>query len=971
MMPPKKKHRSLPNPDAQPGIGRKYLIEKFSILPAIYEVKNGNILYVFISLGNCSRADTVRQLKQHYASYSIKSSLNVDIKRLVSQTLDKYKKLSDAREFEKFASICDEHFSIQEVDVCGQDIPSSTGTLIPDPAIPSTSGTSIPGPDFSSTCGPSQVDPVHDVPSTPEDILQTEPTSSTMTTTTRGRNELVTPRKAKMRKRLSFMSIKSSEMKKNIKELRKKVKTPKRVVNQAIQRKIDIIETRDKKIKELKRKLYSNDLSNELKKAKMELITLKNVHSKLVKAKGKIKRIPAETVPIAKHKHLQRQLKDKDQIINDFQHQNLLLQESVEELKSNQSESSKGDGKTYSSVTRLKAFDCISNNVPTASIPILLRQFEMRSGNDPQDVPQRSTVELMARELGAIAELQTAEMILATKDVTLGFDATTQEGTHINDVHFTTSKICLCAAVDELSGGTADDYANHICNSVDILAETYVYFNEGSSYQETRSSIINNISNSMTDRVAANHAALRLINSRWNKTLNELNCHLHPLDTIASSARSALKQLESSSGKVYGNDCIAANIILQMNKLRYKDGKGDPRGFVTFLDKKNLPRGLIPRYRGNRLHVLFHIAGVLIEHYDTFIELLKTGTSIGGFRSSLLHDFSSDEARVELQVLGLIGKHLTGVWMKKFYTSAEKEINHVDGIGVVSNVITSLKEMVKKPLNILSTTTDFFGADIIVTSRLTKLRSVPSNPLFSPMMTACLQATIVVLERQYSKYFALDITEKLREETASARSHNIDSEEIMGMFSAAQKKSPNATLCYLSCKMRACKNKTVAYIDNLSEERREEILRKAIKLGRKQREKRKKNMKDIRLELIKRQEQKQQNRDTAARRRLEKVLKNSGLDNARKDFPNLDYSKPEKLDDILEGRVVGKRICHVWSEDDGHVVYNGLIRKLYKTKKYKVAYWSQSEEVDDATDYNVSMFELAADLLHEDLVFAD
>ena len=43
-----------------------------------------------------------------------------------------------------------------------------------------------------------------------------------------------------------------------------------------------------------------------------------------------------------------------------------------------------------------------------------------------------------------------------------------------------------------------------------------------------------------------------------------------------------------------------------------------------------------------------------------------------------------------------------------------------------------------------------------------------------------------MLERQYAKYFDLDITEKLKEETESTKSHNVDAEEIMGMFSSAK-----------------------------------------------------------------------------------------------------------------------------------------------------------------------------------------
>ena len=133
--------------------------------------------------------------------------------------------------------------------------------------------------------------------------------------------------------------------------------------------------------------------------------------------------------------------------------------------------------------------------------------------------------------------------------------------------------------------------------------------------------------------------------------------------------------------------------------------------------------------------------------------------------------------------------------------------------------------------------TDLFGNNIIEQTgaqdkTLEKLREPPENePMFRTMMTACLQAAIDVLE---SQYFECDITEKLKAETRSARSHNIDAEEVMGMFSAVKKKSPNATLCFISCKMRALKNRTVDYIDSFDVETRDEMLKKAVLIERRQ-----------------------------------------------------------------------------------------------------------------------------------------
>jgi len=92
-----------------------------------------------------------------------------------------------------------------------------------------------------------------------------------------------------------------------------------------------------------------------------------------------------------------------------------------------------------------------------------------------------------------------------------------------------------------------------------------------------------------------------------------------------------------------------------------------------------------------------------------------------------------------------------------------------------------------------------------------------------------------VIERQYARYFGMDITEELKKQTESARSHNIDSEEVMGMFAAAQQKAPNATPHHLSSKIRAQKNRVTDYLASLSVENKEKVIKLAISYARKHR----------------------------------------------------------------------------------------------------------------------------------------
>ena len=112
-------------------------------------------------------------------------------------------------------------------------------------------------------------------------------------------------------------------------------------------------------------------------------------------------------------------------------------------------------------------------------------------------------------------------------------------------------------------------------------------------------------------------------------------------------------------------------------------------------------------------------------------------------------------------------------------------------------------EYLGTPENILHLEEDLFGSTLESSATLTELRKEPTDmDVFAVMVSECLKSIVDALERQYAKYFTLDVTELLREETKSARMHNIDSEEIMGMFSAAQKKAPSATMCYLPSQLR-------------------------------------------------------------------------------------------------------------------------------------------------------------------------
>ena len=500
------------------------------------------------------------------------------------------------------------------------------------------------------------------------------------------------------------------------------------------------LERRDNTIKRLKKKF-----------ADSEVTKLKDIVVKLQKVNGVMKkRISALDVKL---KNVTRanynELKDME---TDYQTSVLILEEKIMAMKSNapQDLELQKDGKFFKYQMRIMVYECLMANVPTEKIPSLICSFAFRFGVnlDVKEIPVRSSVQNMVVELGVISDLQAAELIFQSKNVTIGFDATTQEGIHVNAIHTTTEKECLVVALDQLAGGTTNDYAQHITSSIDHLANVFSEFHPEMTFSHVKEQLISHISCTLTDRAAANHAAIRIVNEVFGKSLIEVNCHLHPLDTIATKCRSALLSLETEKSKLFGQGCLAEKVILGLNKMRFKDGKGDPHGFRVFLHDQNLPQSLIIRYRGNRLHVLFKLAAVYVIHHKSIMLYLTTRClQTSALKTSLTEDFSNTTTFMELKVLGVLGKMLTGPWLKRFYRNSEKQSHHMDAFDEIKLCLQRINEyLCNETVSIQTLKEDFFG-DPIDRSDEALWRDDGHTRSFSVMFKAVLVATADVVKR--------------------------------------------------------------------------------------------------------------------------------------------------------------------------------------------------------------------------------
>lgn len=238
-----------------------------------------------------------------------------------------------------------------------------------------------------------------------------------------------------------------------------------------------------------------------------------------------------------------------------------------------------------------------------------------------------------------------------------------------------------------MAGGTAEDYRQHILQSIQQLSQLHSKVS-GLSFDITYRKIVSNIKCCLTDRAPVNHLTVFLLEKDWNKSLIELNCNVHPLEAVSSRIK---KELHACELNKFSDDCVAWHIIMAMNALRYSNKYRHVALIKDFFEEQRLPLSDVPRFLGHRLHVIFKLAGVYFSIFCNLKKYLSSLQPTNKVVKKLKMLVTNEAAVIELQVLGLVGKLFSGPWMKTFYTDLSATQDPVNTITVVKSVLQNLK----------------------------------------------------------------------------------------------------------------------------------------------------------------------------------------------------------------------------------------------------------------------------------------
>ena len=662
------------------------------------------------------------------------------------------------------------------------------------------------------------------------------------------------------------------------------------------------------------------------------------------------------------------------------------------------------NNKQYSVSYRKAAYCCLVNQVPVETTGIVIQTIVKEiAGKTLDSCADATTVSQFSYELGTLSDIQCCESMLENDNLTLSWDATSLQCDHINEIHVSYAADddgppkSLCMQINTLPGGTATDYVNHVIEALNDSVDSYCNYHKMDRIIVMKK-VEGNIANTLTDRVNVNHCARKLLEEKLDIELLELNCNVHPLDGIAGRARSDLKKVEAKyevKGKLRGEGC-AVTLIHCISKMRYKQGTGDPKGFKQFLRDEKISSRIV-RYVGNRIHVLFHLGGIIFMLQAKLIVYLTSKCSLKEFSKDIAADLRNPAILLHLRALGLLGKLVTGPWMTVLYGN-KQNLSNLELVPILQGAVSKLKSVAADPPSALSLKVDIFEQQLKPEEDgvLLSLQG-PLDPIhqgeFEDVMKSLLTGATEVLERQLKSYLTGDLsspTEELIKQTKSAPAHNIFSERVLGHTDQQCRRAPNRTMGFIDGKVRACTNKTLEWLSQKSHQEQDSLISFAVGRAAK--------LRDIRrnrqaLQEAAFQKRRNQKFDSEYRKKIQKMVNALVLSSVvsassrhagteiSPDFIEMAEITDEKcgvIKTVLHQplkSLIHRYIQHIWFENDQDVCYHGQVLKAKKTKannvSLKVAYWSATETAEDAEDSSFLLDSFLTDFILGDLVLLE
>ncbi|KAK3740712.1 hypothetical protein RRG08_048956 [Elysia crispata] len=220
------------------------------------------------------------------------------------------------------------------------------------------------------------------------------------------------------------------------------------------------------------------------------------------------------------------------------------------------------------------------------------------------------------------------------------------------------------------------------------------------------------------------------------------------------------------------------------------------------------------RYVGNRLHIMFHMDDAIIHYLNVLLEYLKESCKSEFSRKFLIAQLNNEDLISQLQAISLVGKLITGPWMRFMYKNKD-DLSNLQMSEHFRTAQLMIEAWTTNPSEMVSSDKDVFLQPVDHDAVIESLRS-PISIGVQVVLKAILPSISSVITRQLGRYLSGDLSNPnhdLLAKTASAAPHNIWAERVIDMTCQLWKRCPMATAGFLDSKIKAKTNKTMDWLD--------------------------------------------------------------------------------------------------------------------------------------------------------------
>ena len=462
-----------------------------------------------------------------------------------------------------------------------------------------------------------------------------------------------------------------------------------------------------KKVNSLSAVLYLKRANQAKKRLKKSVCLWKGKYKELLKTSSSVGKLEKQLVEAKKDVSRLKKAKSKErsrlenkiskagkideQLVTELVHREAVIKEKNETILSlenlvcaktqEQSPdiiSTKQDGKTFKPEIREASYSLQNLGVPQSKVSAAIKVVAKAvTGNDIEDLPSYSTQNNLSREMCALSRQHVKEAVTSGENLTLKYDGTCKKIGHLVEVELSTEDQTYLIGLKDQVSGKADNYVETIKNSFKHIEQTPI----PNAELDKDLNILNSITNTMTDRSITNSSIDRKLEELKGSDINKFRCAMHPLDSMAKGCEKVVKQYEISQKEfdqsnkkmpyLHRGESFTQGLIRIVSKIFHNTQYSCNREHVKYLkdlevtscyEKKAV---LYHRFVGNRFHIYFLNAGLLYLYFDHikifFSSFYSPKNSV---HTAILNALHVEKVQVTLRALGIIGKCVTGPYMR-------------------------------------------------------------------------------------------------------------------------------------------------------------------------------------------------------------------------------------------------------------------------------------------------------------------